>query len=200
MCRRNLRRQWCALVGADKALHQRVFQSMKSNHCQHPAGLQQAGCGGKTAFNLADLIINGNADRLKRLRRRMKTGLVQFARHGIGDHRCQIQRGAQLAARRDDRTRDATRHRMRFAAPIADDPRQRRLIGSGEPVGRSDAAFIVHAHIKRPFLAKRKTARCLIELRRRHTQIEQNAVQTGRAYRRKRRIHAGKRTAREKKA
>ena len=89
---------------------------------------------------------------------------------------------------------------MRFAAPITDDPRQRRLIGRREPVSRRNAALIVHAHIERPFLAKRKTARRLIKLRRRHAQIKQNAIKTGRANICKRRFHAGKRAAGEMKA
>ena len=130
----------------------------------------------------------------------MKPGLVQLARHGVRDHVRQIKRRAQLATRRDDCARDAFGHCMRLTAPVANHPRQRRLIGRGEPVGGGNTALIVHTHIERPFLAKRKTARCLIQLRRRHAQIEQNAVQARRAYRRERRLHTGKRTAREKKA
>src|SRR5262249_41851637 len=158
----------------EEALSDAILERMEGDDYQPATGLEQPLCGGKTACELIELVVQIKTERLEGTRRRVFGFVALAAEHARDDVR-------QLF-RRLDRRFGAPCHdsfgncaRAAFLAEFADDLCE---FSGGEFVDNVARAgpFFAHAHVERPFLHEGEAALRLIELHRGDTEIERDAV------------------------
>ena len=96
------------------------------------------------------------------------------------DHVSQIKRCLKRCILAAHRNRPRHTSRVCFLAEPENDIRQIMLVHAVYNIGCARAR-LPHAHIQRPVTHERKPARGLVNLERRHTQIQHHAVKTGKA-------------------
>ena len=137
---------------------------------------------------LAEFVVDEDAQRLERARRRMD--VVRPHAHRRGDD--PRERGGgfdrRLGARADDGAGDAAR--MPLLAEDEDDVGEIALAGVGDDIGGA-RAFAAHAHVERPVVAEGEAARGGVELHRGDAEIEHDAVDAVEAVGARNRIEIG---------
>lgn len=73
-----------------------IFKGVKSDHRAYTARSEQAEGLFQAALKTAQLIIDGDSQRLKSPGRRMKAAMTILRRHRIGDNRGESRRGADM--------------------------------------------------------------------------------------------------------
>ena len=159
-----------------KRFTMRVFQRMKTDYAQAAARRERDETPVERRLDLRELVVHMDADRLESARGGMLAGLAR--RHGARDDLRKLRRtrDRRLTTRRDDFASDALRET--FLAVLTNYARQlvrRRL---RDEVRCRRAAAVVHAHVERTVLREAEATRCVVELRRGHTEIEQHAVKS----------------------
>ncbi len=165
----------CAGMAVNKAFDQRVFQRMKADHGQPPARPQAVEHLAQRRFDLRKLGIDVNPKSLKRAGGRVLARLT--ALDGTGNQ-C-----GEFAAARERRSGIAASHNLLcnldsrpFVSIIPQHGCNFIHAGRGQILSDGLPAAVVHPHIQRPVSAEAEAALGLIELRRRHTQIEQQPI------------------------
>ncbi len=148
---------------------------MKGHHDQPPARLERAFRRFETAQQLAEFVVDGDAQRLKRAGR----GMRRLARPGgrdAGDHVGQLARRdvGRAHAVGDDGAGDAPRRAL--LAEIIEDVGDRLFVVFAQDVGGA-APNAFHAHVERRVLAEREAAGGLVELHRGYADVENDAVE-----------------------
>ena len=149
---------------------------MEADDAQPPAGAELIGCGVHHLAHRRQLIVHGDADRLKAALGGMLLFAQRRARHGRADHIDQFHRGRDWLLRpgANDRPGDARcvallavfiQNALEFTLrPLVDN------VPCAQPLGR------VHAHIERRVVHVGKAALRLVELRRGDTEVKEHAV------------------------
>ena len=148
---------------------------MEGDDGQPPAGPEHPLGGVQRPRQFAELVVDGDAERLEDAGRRM-----QAARLGAdqpGDEIGQLRGGldAALAAFFDDGAGNGPGPPL--LAVMKEDVGQLRLAGFVEEVGGARPVPL-HAHVERPVAAEREAALGLVKLHRRHADVENDAVDT----------------------
>src|SRR5690606_26574416 len=164
-----------ALVGTEEALDRAVLERVETDHREASPRTQPLERGRKAGFERAQFVVDEDAQRLEGPRGRL---LVAFA---IADRACDQRRklrgalDARFGARSDDRACDASRQALLAQAPqhVGD----LALIGARKPIRDAFATVRIHAHVERTVGLETEAARGLVELWRRHAEIEQHAVE-----------------------
>src|SRR5581483_11808807 len=153
-----------------------VLERMKRHRHQPAAGAQDALCGRQRARELAELVVDEDAQRLEGARRRMDVAGARTHRRGddVGEPAGRRDRG--FAARLDDGAGD--RARMTLLAEQEDDVGEIALARRRNDVGGA-LARCAHAHVERAVEAEREAALRGVELHRRDAEIEHDAVDAG---------------------
>src|SRR5690606_29104743 len=158
----------------DELLHDPVFERMKGDDHQPAARLERAlGCE-KSATELAQLVVDEDAQALKRARRWVDLVLrivAERALDRIGEVAGTLEgtNGAPLF----DQPRDAAR--VALFAEHPDDARQIAHLEAVDNVG-SARPFLRHAHVERAIAAERKSALGLVELHGGDADVQHYAV------------------------
>ena len=95
---------------------------------------------------------------------------------GLGHDPGKLPCGSDRAPRSSRNKRCCNLLSKPFFAIVADNLPYFAFVRAGEPLGGSCAAARVHAHVERRIGAEAEAARRVVELRRRHAEIKQNAV------------------------
>ena len=162
---------------AKNCLTMRSSSEWKVTTASRPPSAQHRLGGEERARELAQFVVDGDAQGLKAARRRVR----QFARFGRSDtldHLGELQGGA-IRRRRpvgDDGAGDAPRGAL-FAIVI-EDVGDGLLVLLGEDVGRG-AALVLHAHVERRVVAQGEAARGFVELHGGDADVEHDAVEPG---------------------
>jgi hypothetical protein len=162
-------------AGADgeELLHDPVLERMKRHDREPPAGAQHALGGVERAHELAELVVDGDAQALEHAGRGVDA--AGLGPDEAGDELGELARrlDAALAAALDH----GAGHRPRAAllAEMEEHVRELGLGGAVDEVGGA-VAVALHAHVERPVAAEREAALGLVELHRRHADVEHDAV------------------------
>jgi hypothetical protein len=156
-----------------------VFQRVEGDDHQPTARLQHALGGVKTGFQLAQLVIDRDAQTLERAGGGMDLGALAAA-NGALDHLGQVQGALEraLLAAADDEAGDAARGVL-LAIDIKD-AGQLDLVQRVDEVGGGRAA-VAHPHVQRTVAHEGKAALGLIQLHRRDAQVQHHTVDARRA-------------------
>ena len=102
----------------------------------------------------------------------------------------ELPRGAE--GRRDAISHDGAREpsRLSLLAEIKEDVREGFLVGAIDDI-RGGRARGFHAHVQWPVEPERKSSRGLIDLHRRHADVERHAIEGGKARERRHRVEIG---------
>ena len=159
--------------GGQEVLHDPVFERMERDHHQPAARREDALRGGQPLRELAELVVDVEAQRLERARRRMD--VAGPAMHHAGDDVGERAGGRDrpFAARRDDGAGDGAGAAL--LAEEKDDVGEVALGGLRDHVGRRRTGG-AHAHVERPVEPEREAAFRRVELHGRHADIEHDAV------------------------
>ena len=146
---------------AQELLDDAILERMKRDHGEPPARPEQPLGSRQTGAQLAKLIVEVDAKRLKRARRRMDGRAPR--RHDRANELGELAGSFDglVAAARDDGPGDAAG--VAFLAVAADDVGERRLIGTVDDVAGRGAGGR-HAHVERPVGLERKAAGRIIKL------------------------------------
>ena len=158
---------------------------MKGDDREPPAGLQQPLGSIQAAGQFAKLVIDGDAERLKRLGRRIGLRSRPLTGRTADNLRCLAR--ARQWARIYQRPRDLPRPPL--LAIMKDDVGKVTLVRFIDDVGRR-TAFLRHTHVERTVLAKGKAPLRPVELHRRHADVEHDRVDLARRVFAERRVHA----------
>ena len=154
-------------------LHDPVLERMERHHRQAAAWTQQGFRCSQRPLQLAELVIDVDAKRLKGPGRRIDFSAP--AEH-IGYDRGELPgaRDRRLATTLDDRFGDPPTGTL--LAIAIDDRGERSLVGAIDHISRR-LAIIRHAHVERTILGEGEAAFGVVELLRRHADVEHDAVQ-----------------------
>ena len=162
-----------AALGQER-LDDAVLERMEGDHDQPAAGLEDALGGGEPGRKLGQFLVDEDTQRLERPRRRMDAvgPRVDHGADDVGERAGG--RDRRLGAGRDDGA-CATRRAKRSSPSVAMIAGEIALGGVRDHIGgaRSVAA---HAHVERTVEPERKAALGLVELHRRHADVEHHAV------------------------
>ena len=147
---------------------------MEADHDQAPAGRERGNRLWQRALDLAELVVDVDAQRLERAGRRMSARLAP--RHGrrddAGEPAGRLD-GAGLA-RADDRARDASG--MALLAEARDHGRDLALVRARQEFGGSCARIRIHAHVEWTVAQEAEPAPSLVELRGGNAEVEEDSV------------------------
>ncbi len=169
-----------ARVVLERVLHDAVLERVEADRGDPPAdrGARQGGV--EPGAQRAQLVVDGDAQRLEGARRGVDGGAglgvrgpPDGARHDVGQVDGVAHRRAGVA-QPDDRARDAARSPL--LAELVDRVGDGLLVARGQEVGRALARGGIEPHVQRRGDPEREAALALIELHRAHAQIEQHAV------------------------
>ncbi len=167
-----------ARLVAKELLDRAIFQRVEGDHGQPTARPQQVARRGERPCEHADLVIDGDAQRLKDLRRRVDTPAPTAlgAYHRIGE----LLRGGEWRGRAsvDDRARDPARRGLLPIGP--EEVRKRGFVPGIDDFRRRDAARIVEAHIERPIVREGESPPGIAQLEGREPEIEEDGRDTPR--------------------
>ena len=175
------------LRAARNVLTMRSSSEWNDDHDQPAAGLEHALGRGKRRGEFAELVVDEDAQRLERARRRMDVAGPRA--HDAGDDVGERARGARSA--RSPRARRWRGRRRAHGAPRRGSQMMVGEIALGR--ARDDVggarALAAHAHVERPVEAEGEAALGLVELHRGDAEIEHDAVDArrGRSCARRRR-------------
>jgi len=147
------------------------YRAEAARGCQHVAQHRQG------TLKFPQFIVNLDAEGLKAAGSRMNP--LAAPRHRAGDH------GRQLGGRAEGLAHPHIAQATRNAPGVALFPVVAQaaldlvLFGVRQPVGNRFAAVRVHAHVERAVVLETESPLCLIELRGRHPEIKQDAVEPG---------------------
>jgi len=157
-----------------EALDDAILKAVERHHDQPPARIQQGGGLREAAIELAQLVIDGDAQRLKTAGGAVDSGWIarrRPANDGGQPNRAFDRRQAAFGA---DGARDPAR--PSFLSVSMQDLRQLGL-GGGVDDFRRRGTGVAHAHVERTIGAEGETARRLVQLVGRHAEVEDDAVQ-----------------------
>src|SRR5215831_17039594 len=160
----------------EEILDDAVFQRMKRDDDETGAWLKHVLGGGEPAHKFGKLFVDEDTQRLKRACGRMDRAVV--CTHDPRDNVRERARGADnvVVAGFDNRARD--RPRMPLLAERGDDGGEIAFAGASDDVSRA-RAVAPHPHVERAVEPERKTALRLVELHRRHAEIENDTIDRG---------------------
>ena len=158
----------------EKQFDQPILQRMKCHDGEPTARPKRALGGVKRGDEFAKLVVDGDAQSLKRPGGRMY--LAGFSRRDALDHRRQLTRRQErrLLAVMDNGAGDAARGAL--LAIIIEDVGQRFLFRLVDDLRRATAPPF-HPHVERPVAAKGKAALGLVELHRGNANVEHDAIE-----------------------
>jgi len=167
-----------------KTLHDTILEGVKGDHRQPSAGAKHALGGAQALLQLLELGIKVDSDGLEGAGRRvgLHAGMVAERLADDGGEFA----GAGQRSRGDDRPRH--RPGARLVAIVADHPRDLGLVGFVEEVG-GGLSRLAHPHVERPVLGEGEAAIGLVELHRRHADIQRHAVDRRQLAIRQRLVH-----------
>ncbi|GMA76045.1 hypothetical protein GCM10025880_24620 [Methylorubrum aminovorans] len=147
---------------------------MKGHYGEPAAGLEHPLGGVEAAHEFAEFVVHRDPQALEAAGRRMDRG-TGFGPHHAGDELGEL--GRRLDRGAPTRLDDRAGHRARAAllAEMVEDVGERAFLLAVHEIGRA-RAVAAHAHVERPVLAEREAAMRLVELHRRHADIEHDPV------------------------
>ncbi len=160
-----------SLRSPQEVLDPPVFERMERHDGEPPARHQQPLGRLQTAVELAELVVDGDAQRLKGAGRRVEPGLD--SRHRGADDVGELEGALDRLAlsRRDDGSGDPAGKAL--LAEVADQAGEIVLGKDGDEIGGALPGS-AHAHVERPVQAKRKPASGAVELDRRDAEIKRD--------------------------
>ena len=127
----------------------------------------------KSCFDLAELVVDGDADALKRASRNVDVSGPCPSRDGGLDGGGEITGGAQRAARHDELCDPS---RPTLLAVFAQDPPELAFVEPVYDLRRVERGGGVHPHVQSPFAAKAESAFGGVELDAGETEVEEDQV------------------------
>ena len=126
-------------------------------------------------MELAELVVDGDAQRLERPRRRVLVGVARRA--GRGHRARQAQRVGELAGFGGALERPSDAARVALLAVLPQDAGQRLVVEAADELERGLAVLGIHAHVDRALPLPREAAARLVDLHRRHAEVRDDAVE-----------------------
>ena len=162
----------------DEPLDPAILQAVEGDQNQPAAGPQQGGRRLEQPLDLAQLVIDRDAQRLEHLGCRRAAGLA--AALGAGDHGGEVGGGGDrlLGASGDDGPGDAPG--LRLVAEVEEELGERLLVQPGDEL-RGRLADAAHPHVERAGRLEREASRRGIELKGGDAEIGDDAVHRGKA-------------------
>jgi hypothetical protein len=163
-----------ALAG-DEGLHDAVFERVETDHRQAAARHQQLERGVQALFELLKLGVDKNPKCLKCARCRILARFAGLDRtsHDVG----KLTRGSnRVPALAPSNKRLCNLYSKPFFPIVAYHLGNVAHVGAGEKFRGAFAAGGVHAHVQRSVEAEAEAAGRVVDLRRRHAQVEQQPV------------------------
>ena len=151
---------------------------MKADYRDAPPRAQSHDCLRQAFTQGVQLVVDGDAQRLKDARCRMDafplSGALQDSRNKGGELRSRVRQAAPLAPR-DDHASDAPgrtlfSERKEDLGQLPFARRRQHVVGAGSAGG-------IHPHVEDRGLSEREAALRIVKLHRRDSEIEENAVQ-----------------------
>ena len=161
-------------------LHRTVLERMKADDGKHSSGLESRKCGRQGTLERAKFVVYCNPNALKGAGGRMNARSETISRrYGIGNQLRECRGASQRAGAACGE--DGAHHSSCMSLlSISANGTVEHLLGSGlEPERGRHTVTRIHAHIGRSISPERKSTFGFVELKRRHAQIEENAIQTG---------------------
>src|SRR5215471_10611526 len=149
---------------------------MERNHAETTAWSQNFHRTTQRRLKIFQFLINGDSKCLKRSRGAMDATMSIVRWDSSFDDRRQFLRCCNRAYRSgtDNCARNPTG--KSFFAEMENDVCQLGFLPLVDQIGSCQPCRLIHPHIKRPVPLKAESARRFIELRRRHTQIKENSI------------------------
>src|SRR5829696_6682489 len=165
-----------ALVLAHEPLDLAVLERVEADHREPAAGAEHLEGGGERVLELAQLVVDGNSQRLEDPLGRMPVAEARRRGDRGPDDLDELARPLDRppAALASDRPRDLARVPL-FAVALAD-LREVALAPFVDDLARRDRVARVHAHVERRVDGVREAALRPVELHRRHAEVEQDRV------------------------
>src|SRR5690606_36991999 len=149
---------------------------MEADDGKPPTGSQDFQNCREGASEFLEFLVDVNPYSLKAACGRMLAFLASA--DGAGDELGELERGAQRPGFAAINNRLCNLESKPFFAIICYDLLDLFKAGLRQPLCSGHPATAIHTHIERAFPHEGKTARCIIYLRGRHTQVEQYAIHT----------------------
>ena len=164
------------LPPGDAGLDDPVLEGMKADDAQPPADAELVRRGVHHLAHRRQLVVHGDADRLKAALGGMLFFAQRRTRHGRADHIDQLQRGRDRLLRPGAYDRPGDARRVALLAVFIQNAFELALRPLIDDVPRAQTAGRVHAHVERSVVHIRKAALRLVELRRGNAEVEEHAV------------------------
>ena len=165
-------------MAVDETLDDAVFQRMEADHCQPPTHFQAGQCTLQAGLQVGQLAVDVDANGLEAARGRVDVVLAAPYHRTQQVSQVGGTRERLVATARHDGLGDTPAQALFAIGPqhVGD----LCLIGARQPLRRAFATVRVHAHVQRAVLAEAETTLGHIQLRRRHAQVQQHAIQASR--------------------